>query len=167
GPATARKMKAAGIHHGADLRAHAENELASRFGKLGRHFYRIARGEDEREVRPDRPLKSIGAERTFDRDLQEPDDLMERLGPIAEQVALRMARSEQFGRTVTLKIKHQDFTVTTRRRTLPNQVDSADELLELARWLLLHPAPPAQPVRLLGLTVSNFAATAQQLTLRI
>ncbi len=167
GPATARKMKEAGIHNGAQLRARSEDELARRFGKVGRHYYRIVRGEDEREVRPDRPLKSIGAERTFDRDLSAPADLMERLGPIAEQVALRMATAEHFGRTVTLKIKHHDFSVTTRQRTLPDQVDSADELMELARWLLHHPEPPTRPVRLLGLTVSNFAHAAQQLSLRI
>jgi DNA polymerase-4 len=167
GPATARKIKAAGIHDGAQLRARSEDELASRFGKVGRHYYRIVRGEDDREVRPDRPHKSIGAERTFDRDLSAPADLLERLGPIAEQVALRMATSEHFGRTVTLKIKHHDFTLTTRQRTLPDQVDSAEELLELAHWLLHHPAPPTRPVRLLGLTVSNFASAAYQLTLRI
>jgi DNA polymerase-4 len=57
--------------------------------------------------------------------------------------------------------------LTTRQRTLPDQVDSAEELLELARWLLHHPEPPTRPVRLLGLTVSNFASAAHQLTLRI
>jgi DNA polymerase-4 len=167
GPATARKMKALGIHDGAELLARSEDELARRFGKVGRHYYRVARGEDDREVRPDRPLKSIGAEHTFDRDLAEPEAMLERLGPIAEQVALRMARSEHFGRTVTLKIKHHDFSVTTRQRTLPDQVDSAEELLTLALWLLHHPEPPRRPVRLLGLTVSNFSETAQQLSLRI
>src|SRR5919109_41922 len=164
GPATARKMKALGIHDGATLRARSEDELARRFGKVGRHYYRIARGLDERDVRPDRPLKSIGAERTFDHDVTDPDAMLERLAPIAEEVAERMARAEHFGRTVTLKIKHHDFSVTTRQRTLSDPVDSAEDLLALARWLLHHPEPPRRPVRLLGLSVSSFGP-AHQLSL--
>jgi DNA polymerase-4 len=159
-------MKSLGIHDGAELRARSEDELARRFGKVGRHYFRIARGLDEREVHPDRPLKSIGAEHTFDHDLADPGAMLERLGPIAEQVAERMARAGHFGRTVTLKIKHHDFSVTTRQRTLPDQVDSAEDLLALARWLLHHPEPPRRPVRLLGLSVSSFGP-AHQLSLRI
>jgi DNA polymerase IV len=156
GPKTAQRMKALGIHNGADLGARSEDELVHRFGKVGRHYFRIVCGLDEREVQPDRPYKSIGAERTFDQDLNDPDAMLERLRPIAEQVAERMAAADSFGRTVTLKIKHHDFTITTRQHTLPDRVDSADELIALAAWLLHHPEPPRRPVRLLGLSVSNF-----------
>jgi DNA polymerase-4 len=157
GPKTAEKMKALGIHNGADLAARSEDELMHRFGKVGRHYFRIVRGLDERAVQPDRPYKSIGAERTFDRDLGDPAAMLERLRPIAEQVAERMTAADSFGRTVTLKIKHHDFTVTTRQHTLSDWVHSAEELLALATWLLHHPEPPHRPVRLLGLSVSNFA----------
>ncbi len=168
GPVTARKMKTAGIHNGADLRARPEEELVRRFGKVGQHYFRIVRGLDEREVRPDRPHKSIGAERTFDHDVAAPEALLERLVPIAERVAERMVAAESFGRTVTLKIKHHDFTVTTRQRTQADQVHTAEELLELAKWLLHTPEPPSRPVRLLGLSVSNFdVARAHQLSLQI
>jgi DNA polymerase IV len=170
GPKTAEKMKALGIRNGADLGARSEDELVHRFGKVGRHYFRIVRGEDAREVCPDRPYKSIGAERTFDHDLGEPTAMLERLRPIAEQVALRMAAAESFGRTVTLKIKHHDFTLTTRQHTLADRVDSADELIALAAWLLHHPEPPRRPVRLLGLTVSNFdpaRTTPRQLSLEL
>jgi DNA polymerase-4 len=68
-----------------------------------------------------------------------------------------MTAADSFGRTVTLKIKHHDFTVTTRQHTLSDWVHSAEELLALATWLLHHPEPPHRPVRLLGLSVSNFA----------
>jgi DNA polymerase-4 len=156
GPKTAQKMRALGIRNGADLGARSEDELVQRFGKVGRHYFRIVRGQDDREVCPDRPYKSIGAERTFESDLGEPAAMLERLRPIAEEVAARMAAAESFGRTVTLKIKHHDFTLTTRQHTLPDRVDSADELLALAAWLLNHPEPPRRPVRLLGLSVSNF-----------
>ena len=157
GPKTARRMKALGIHDGADLAARSEDELVRRFGKVGHHYFRIVRGLDEREVCPDRPYKSIGAESTFERDLADPDAMLERLRPIAEQGAERMTAADSFGRTVTLKIKHHDFTVTTRQHTLSDWVHSAEELIALAAWLLHHPEPPRRPVRLLGLAVSKFA----------
>lgn len=156
GPVTARKMKMLGIETGLDLRERAEDELVRLFGKVGRHYYRISRGQDEREVRLDRPNKSIGAETTFDTDLTDPKMMLARLEPLAERVAARMATSENFGRTVTLKIKHRDFSVTTRQRTLDDKVQEAAELMALADWLLHNPAPPHLPVRLLGLSVSTF-----------
>jgi DNA polymerase-4 len=160
GPVTARKMRAQGIETGLDLRERAEDELVRLFGKVGRHYFRISRGQDEREVRPDRPNKSIGAETTFDTDLTDPKAMLERLEPLAGRVVERMAASENFGRTVTLKIKHRDFTINTRQRTLDEQVRSAAELMAWADWLLHHPAPPSLPVRLLGLSVSTFEPLA-------
>jgi DNA polymerase IV len=170
GPATAAKMRAMGIHTGADLRDRREDELVARFGKAGRHYFRIARGVDERPVEPDRERKSLGAERTFDEDLTEVEAMLARLEPIAETVAERLTRAETAGRTVTLKIKHSDFTITTRSRTLAREVRARDELLRLAAELLRVPTPPRLPVRLLGLTVSNFpdapdAARTRQLDL--
>ncbi|MGH1480199.1 MAG: DNA polymerase IV [Geminicoccales bacterium] len=167
GPVTARKMKDRGIASGLDLRKRTEDELVSLFGKVGRHYYRISRGQDEREVKPDRPNKSIGAETTFDTDLADPKVMLARLEPLAERVAARMEASQNFGRTVTLKIKHQDFTITTRQRTLNEQVYDASALMTWASWLLHHPTPPRLPVRLLGLSISTFEPLAggEQLSL--
>jgi DNA polymerase-4 len=160
GPVTARRMKTLGIHTGGDLRARPQAELERRFGtRAGRHYFRIARGEDPREVSPDRPYKSIGAEETFVRDLSDPLDMEGTLTPLAETVARRMLAAGLCGRTVTLKIKHHDFTVHTRQRTLAEAVCSAEDLRALAAWLLRTPEPPRHPVRLLGITVSNLAAT--------
>ena len=74
-----------------------------------------------------------------------------------------MAKADLCGRTVTLKIKHHDFSFNTRQHTLAEPVHSAEELIQLARWLLHTPAPPGKPVRLLGLTASNFASTSTAL----
>jgi DNA polymerase IV len=168
GPVTARKMKDAGIETGADLLARSEEELVHRFGKAGRHYFAIARGEDSREVSPDRPNKSIGAERTFEHDIADPEEMLSLLDPIAAKVAARMAEAGQFGCTVTLKIKHHDFTVITRRRTLHDELRTAGDLMAAADRLLRTPEPPERPVRLLGLSVSNFPPVARaqrQLTL--
>ncbi|MGI9416562.1 MAG: DNA polymerase IV [Geminicoccaceae bacterium] len=169
GPVTAKKMKTSGIHTGQDLRDRSEAELVRLFGKVGRHYHRISRGIDEREVKPDRPNKSIGAETTFDVDLTDPMIMLERLQPLAERVIERAVAANAYGRTVTLKIKYRDFTINTRQRTLDHQVDSADELMTLADWLIKNPTPPLLPVRLLGLSVSTFdpAEDRRQLSLEL
>ena len=156
-------MKDAGIATGADLRQRSEAELVHRFGKVGRHYFRIARAQDDRQVSPDRPYKSIGAEETFEHDLTDPAAMLATLQPIAERVAERMAKADLFGRTVTLKIKHADFTLNSRQHTRADAVHSAEELMALARWLLHTPAPPRRPVRLLGLTASNFGRSSPAL----
>ena len=160
GPATARRMRQLSIETGADLLRMSERELAERFGKAGRYYYRIVRGIDTREVSPDRERKSLGAERTFERDLGALDEMTGRLDPIAAEVARRLASGSIAGRTVTLKIKYHDFTISTRSRTLERDIFSMEDLLSIGCELLRHPFPPPRSVRLLGLTVSNLHSRA-------
>ena len=157
GAVTAARMKERGIHCGADLRDWTESELTEMFGKVGAYYYRIVRGIDDREVRPHRERKSIGAEQTFEQDLLGEDELAARLDIIAERVAERMARSNASGRTVTLKIKYLDFAITTRSKTLAHEVHDLSGLIAVGRELLRQPAPPSRPVRLMGLALSNLA----------
>lgn len=154
GRATAEKMKELGIYTGADLLARSEQDLVSRFGKTGRFFYRIVRGEDYREVQPNRVRKSVGAERTFSQDLRRIDDMEHRIADIAERVAERMSAAGVAGRTITLKVKYHDFELTTRSTTLHRDIYEAGDLRSIASRLLREPAP-LRPVRLLGLSVSN------------
>ena len=154
GRATASRMREIGIYTGADLLARSEEELISRFGKTGRFFYRIARGEDHREVRPNRIRKSVGAERTFSQDLRRLNDMELRITEIAARVSERMSAAGVAGRTVTLKVKYHDFDITTRSTTVHQDVYREDELCSIACSLLRTPVP-SRPVRLLGLSVSN------------
>lgn len=160
GPATARRMQALGIETGAQLRGMSERELVEHFGKAGRYYYRIVRGDDERQVSPDRERKSLGAERTFDHDLSDIDELIGRLDLIAAEVARRMGNAAIAGRTITLKIKYHDFTISTRSRTLGHVVANAGDLRAVGIELLRTPLP-VRAVRLLGLTVSNFGTAAE------
>ena len=154
GRATAERMKEIGIYTGADLLARSLPELESRFGKMGDFLYRIVRGEDHREVRPNRIRKSVGAERTFSRDLRRIEEMEERLSEIADHLAERMARGGIGGRTLTLKIKYLDFTLTTRSTTLHADLTTGEQIATMARRLL-HQPKPTRPVRLLGLSVTN------------
>ena len=84
GKVTAAKMKHLGIHTGGDIKAWTLLDLVQRFGKAGRHFYKIVRAEDNRPVNPNRIRKSIGAERTFSEDLTETAAMRERIEHVAK-----------------------------------------------------------------------------------
>ena len=159
GPATARRLAALGIRTGADLLAWGEAALRRDLGQHGAWLHRVARCEDTRPVRPTRERKSVGAERTFARDVVGTAAHLDRLAEIAGVLAERLARHGLAGRTLVLKLRTPDFRTTTRSATLPfaglaGAVCEASEIGELARALLCHPAPPGGPLRLIGLTAS-------------
>ncbi|MBD0259662.1 MAG: DNA polymerase IV [Cytophagales bacterium] len=154
GKVTAAKMHGLGIHSGADLREWAEPELVRLFGKAGHFYFHIARGIDLRPVEPDRIRKSVGAETTFDTDLTDPDDVREALGAIAQDVFARLERQGNFGRTLTLKVKFNDFTQITRSRTVTFLLNSLSSLQDLSGHLTAE-VDWSKPVRLLGLSVSS------------
>ena len=164
GRVTAAKMEAMGITTGADLRERSEQELVQRFGKTGRYYYHIARAQDDRLVQPHRIRKSVGSERTFEVDLSEEEDLLERLQYLAREVAQDLARLQTTARTVTLKLKYFDFTLQTRSRTLSSYIAGSDALFTVARDLLRTPCLPPHPVRLLGISVSNLLHQQDQQT---
>ncbi|MEO0539931.1 MAG: DNA polymerase IV [Cyanobacteria bacterium P01_A01_bin.105] len=161
GPATARKMKQLDIHTGADLSAWSEADLVARFGKVGRHYYGIARGQDPRPVNPNRRRKSIGAERSFAADLTEMSQMQAALVPIVEEVQTRLQKARRVGYTLTLKVKYANYQQITRSRTVAIPLQSVEELLPLAVALLVSHLEHGRRVRLLGVTVANLAtATA-------
>jgi DNA polymerase-4 len=156
GQVTAARMKSYGIHTGADLRMKSQDTLTRLFGmKSGTYYYEIARGIDEREVRSVHIRKSIGAEETFDVDLDEPEHMRQMLKEIAEDVSRRCVNSGSSGRTITLKIKYHDFVQTTRSRTMPRFLQRGDDIFTHACELLETPFLPEKRVRLLGISLSN------------
>lgn len=155
GKKTTERMHRMGIFNGADLKKLNEEALVASFGKAGRYYYRIVRARDERPVTPDRIRKSLGAERTFMEDLDLPAEMYHKLDEIAEKVSLRLAAARAKGRTITLKIKHSDFTLQTRSRTTGQWLYRKDELYRLACQLLHQPHLPEKPVRLLGISLSS------------
>jgi len=156
GPVTAQKMKRMGIHSGGDLMRLSLAELNAQFGKSGQYYYRMVRCEDDRPVRVSRTRKSVGAERTFEKNLEAPVELVAKLDQISRRVADRLEDAQLIGYTVTLKIKTSDFEVNTRQTTSEIPVSQQEEILEIAT-LLLHHAPglPSKPIRLLGISVSG------------
>lgn len=162
GPATAAKMNGLGIATGLDLKTQSLPFLQQHFGKSGSYFYWIARGIDNREVRPDRIRKSVGAENTFLTDLVSFDDAMEALVPIIDKVWSYCSDRSIRGRTVTLKVKYADFEQITRSRSEPGAVASRARLDELVHALLLPLFPVTKGMRLLGVTLSSLNTEATE-----
>jgi DNA polymerase IV len=163
GKVTAQKMKKLGVHSGAELKQLSQEELYRRFGKAGRFYYSIARGEDLRLVNPNRIQKSLGAETTFREDLSTLSEMRIALVPIAEEVYERMKRADNFGRTLTLKVKSPSFQSFTRSRTLAQELNNVADILAIAQQLLESAVQDAPSIRLLGLSVSNLSKE-QELT---
>ena len=157
GPVTASKMERLGILTGADLQAWTLPQLQAHFGSSADWYWRICRGIDHREVKPDRPYKSVSAERTFDEDLRDPERLAAELERIAGYAWVRIARAEVSGRTVTLKVKYGDFTIISRSKSFAEPVPGLAAFAEAGQALLsaLHPLPKG--IRLLGLGLHNLS----------
>ncbi|MFK7933990.1 MAG: DNA polymerase IV [Saprospiraceae bacterium] len=155
GKVTAKKMKLMGIYKGIDLKRLSEIDMVRRFGKVGRHYYRIVRAEDQRPVNPNRIRKSIGAERTFSEDLVEIEPMKEKLKMLSELVHRYMTEKDNFGRTITIKIKSAEFKISTRSRSFPSEVRQLKQLQEVVFNLLEENFAELDRVRLLGVSVSN------------
>jgi DNA polymerase-4 len=162
GPATAEKMRRLGIETGRDLKTCSLTFLQENFGKAGLFYYAIARGVDERPVRPDRERKSIGAERTFPTDLFAFEQAAAALPAIVEKVWRACEGARLHGRTLTLKVKYSDFQQVTRSQTDVAPIATVAEFERRALALLAPIFPAGRGVRLLGLTLSGFAPTPGQ-----
>jgi DNA polymerase IV len=162
GPATAERMRRHGIETGLDLKTKSLAFLQQHFGKSGPYFYGIARGIDERQVRPDRIRKSVGAEDTFVEDIDDLDAAKSELRPLVEKVWRYCEAHDITGKTVTVKIKYSDFSQATRSKTVAGPLSDMDTILEIADTLLASVFPFKRRVRLLGITLSSLNTEASE-----
>ncbi|HKK75826.1 MAG TPA: DNA polymerase IV [Saprospiraceae bacterium] len=157
GKVTAKKMRQMGLFTGRDLRRLEKITMVQRFGKVGLHYYHIVRAEDKRPVNPNRIRKSIGAERTFSKDLRTLPEMKDKLRYITKVVFDYMKKADNYGRSVTLKIKSTDFKISTRSRTFMGEIRSYEVLLRTIFQLLEENQEELEAVRLLGVSVSNLS----------
>ncbi len=157
GPVTAARMQTLGIETGADLRAQPLALLQRHFGKSAAWYLGIARGEDDRPVMAHRARKSSGSETTFAHDLTAAADIEAGVTAMADEVWAWCETAQAFGRTVTVKVKFADFQQVTRSRSWPMAVARHDLLRQASVALVRTVLPATKGVRLLGVTVSNFA----------
>ncbi len=156
GPVTAAKMEGLGIFSGADLAGKDAAWLIEHFGNSAEWLYNLARGIDHRSVKSNRPLKSLGGERTFFNDLITDTEIREALAHVCTVVWDRAARKGARGRTVTLKLRYADFKTITRAKSVAAPILDGASLLAAGEAILAPLLPTEQGIRLLGVTLSKF-----------
>jgi DNA polymerase IV len=151
GPKLEATLRGLGLRTVGDLAGRDADWLVARLGEVGAHLAALARGEDDRPVVPDRAAKSIGAEDTFEEDIGQLEMLRPRLHAQALRVGRRLRRAGLRTRVVQLKLKFDDFTLQTRRRTLEQPTDDG-QLLYREALQLLERSPLERPLRLTGVS---------------
>jgi DNA polymerase-4 len=162
GPATAERLRRAGIHTIAELETVSQDELVRLLGNAHGHgLWQLARARDDRPVVPERETKSISVEGTYDADLTDRRLMEGLLTRQAKEVGARLRRSGLSGRTVTIKVRLYDFTTLSRSSTLASPTDDGGTIARVARSLLAD-LDTVGGVRLLGVGVSGLADWVQE-----
>ncbi len=156
GKVTAAKMKAMGLHTGADLKKLSEAQMIHHFGKTGKFYYQIVRGIDDRAVQPHRETKSVSVEDTYQEDLTTKEAMLAELEILSRRLAERLQRSGLKGRTVTVKFKFHDFTIMTRSHSLETLINENTAVTGTAKEILDKTDLTGKKIRLLGVGISNF-----------
>ena len=155
GPVTARKLRARGIERLVDVRGADAQLLRDTVGSLADWLRQLANGEDDRPVVANREAKSSGSENTYPEDLTDLDTIRREVADMASHAVAWLARKELLARTVTLKLRYDDFTTITRSHTAAPTRDAGD-LTARAVKLLDKTAAGRRAVRLVGVSVHNF-----------
>jgi DNA polymerase-4 len=158
GEKTQPRLKEMRIEHIGDIVPIPLGKLQKTFGpSAGQWLHDAARGLDDSEVAPWHEAKSVGHETTFDRDTDDPRLLEQTLSWLSEKGCYRLRRTGKKARTVTLKLRYDDFQTLTRARTLPATDDDA-VVLKAALDLFRESHARRRRIRLLGVSLSKFEA---------
>ena len=166
GPSAERDLAALGARTIGDLVRLGRARLRSRLGASGAHLWELAQGIDDRPVVPWHDPKSIGAEETFGHDTRDVARIRATLLAQADRVAAELRAAGLRGRTVTLKLRFEDFRTLTRRGTEDAPTADGGEIFRRA-WTAFSKVPRPQAIRLVGLSVSGLGPASEpgQLTL--
>jgi DNA polymerase-4 len=155
GPKTEAELVALGITTVGQLARAQPQALAARFGQRGLLSHRLANGIDERPVEMEHRRKSVGAETTFPRDLQDGPELRRHLLALAREVGQRLSQEGLAGRTVSVKLRYADFRTISRQVTLPSAVSDLGAMHGTALKVFEGVRRSEDRFRLLGVSVSG------------
>jgi DNA polymerase-4 len=160
GPKTATRLRELGVRTIEDLAQTPVELLGERFGtNAGRGLARMARFDHDGEVSDERAVVSASRERTFDHDLSDPAELERALANMARELCGSLSKQGRSGRTVSIKVRLDDFSTVTRARTVSRPTSDGEVVADVALGLL-RDYRPSRPVRLLGVRVAGFGADA-------
>ena len=165
GRKTEEKLKTMGILTIGDLARYDPTVLTETFGVMGTQMHLMARGIDRSEVEPRTGVKSISHETTFEEDTADADTVLQALEALSEEVNKEALNQNLFYKTVTIKLRYENFETHTRSKTLPFMTNRQQDLKKTAKELLQTYLKPDRKVRLIGVRVSTFISGEKQKTL--
>ncbi len=165
GRKTEARLKELGINTIGDLAHFDPSVLAERFGVMGTQMYLMAKGIDRSEVEPRVGVKSVSHEITFEEDSSDQNLIFEALNSLSNEVQKETVSQNLFFKTVTLKIRYENFETHTRSKTLPFITNRIQDLKKTATELLKTNLRKDRKVRLLGIRVSSLVSGEKQKTL--
>ncbi len=158
GPKSCKKLRGIGIYTIADLLETSKDFLVEILGKSGIEVYNRIRGIDNREINMNRERKSLGIERTFVEETKDREILKKHIRNFSMELSDELKLRKIHGRTITLKIKDENFKVHTRSKTLITHINSFKEIFEVAISLFSE-IDTSLKIRLIGLTASNLISS--------
>ncbi|HSR30979.1 MAG TPA: DNA polymerase IV, partial [Anaerolineae bacterium] len=165
GPVMARRLEALGVTTVGELAQIPEEQLRERFGRQGAAMSRQSRGIDSRPVVTEHEIKSVSQERTFTRDIADPETLEQQVQRLSQKIAQRLKRKELAAATIGIKLRYADFTTLSRQMTLAVPTDDEDVICQSAQRLLDRAWQKGRPVRLVGVAARRLSPPPAQLPL--
>ncbi len=165
GRKTEERLKELGVSTIGDLARFDPTVLAEVFGVGGTQMYLMAHGIDRGEVQERGEVKSISHETTFEEDTADAQMVQAALDALSEEVAREAQEQGLFFKTVTIKVRYENFETHTRAKTLPFMSNRPQDLRKTARELLQPYLKVDRKIRLIGVRVSTFVSAVKQKTL--
>jgi DNA polymerase IV (DinB-like DNA polymerase) len=165
GRKTEQKLASMGIKTIGELARHDPTILAEAFGAAGTQMCLMAHGIDKTEVEERSKIQSASRENTFETDTSDPELVLRTMNNLSEDLHKDVTERRLYFRTVSVKVRYENFETHTSSRTLPFMTDRLQDLSKTAKELLQHYLKPERKIRLIGVRVSNLMSAKSQRTL--
>lgn len=162
GRKTEQKLKRIGIRTIGDLANHDPAVLTESFGVMGTQLYLRAHGIDRSEVEERGEVKSISRDITFEEDTDDFEFVLKTLDGLSEEVHKDVSRQNLCFKTVTVKMRYENFETHTHGKTLPFVTNRLQDVQKTVRELVQKYLGPYRKIRLVGVRVSNFVSAEKQ-----
>ncbi|HSU72731.1 MAG TPA: hypothetical protein VLJ21_02690, partial [Candidatus Binatia bacterium] len=144
-----------GIRTVSDVLTFSEEQLFQFFGAFGQSLFWQSRGHGSAKLTEFWTAKSVGRQRTFEHDTRDPRQIEDLLASMIQSVEKQLKTEGLRFKTVTVKVRYEDFETKTKQKNLIDYVDTADAIKNIAREMLLSFLKDPRKIRLVGVSVHN------------